>query len=278
MEFNNEYPLLVPMPFTVERHDGGVAVVSMSPDASRNTFNRANFDPIRNKLGELMEDSSCKAVVLTGSGKFFSAGGPVNEFAEAINEGTIVDMVSEMTNSLHSLILKIRASDTVFVSAINGAAAGGGLGLALSTDYRICSENAKIAAAFFGLGASPDGGTTWLLPRLVGSQRTRRFFFGNEVWSADESLEAGAVDEVVQSESLISRSIEVARNWGRWSVNSRRSTKQLIDASTSTFLETQLEFERALMISSTQSSDFLEGVTAFMEKREPLFSRGSEDE
>ena len=86
------------------------------------------------------------------------------------------------------------------------------------------------------------------------------------------------MDEVSQSELLISRSIEVARNWGKWSVNSRRSTKQLIDASTSTFLETQLEFERALMISSTQTPDFLEGVTAFMEKREPIFSGGNEDE
>lgn len=266
------------MPFTVERHDGGVAVVSMSVEASKNTFNRHNFTPIRNKLESLMEDPSCKAVVITGSGKFFSAGGPVDEFANAIDEGTIADMVSEMTESLHKLILKIRTSETVFVSAINGAAAGGGLGLALATDYRICSEKAKVAAAFFGLGASPDGGTTWLLPRLVGSQRARKFFFNNEVWSAEESLEAGAVDEVSQSELLISRSIEVARNWGKWSENSRRSTKQLIDASTSTFLETQLEFERALMISSTQTPDFLEGVTAFMEKREPIFSGGNEDE
>ena len=126
-----------------------VAVVHMSEEASRNTFNPENFGPIRNKLMSLMGDPTCKAVVLTGSGKFFSAGGPVDEFADAINEGTIVDMVSEMTKSLHSLILEIRASDTVFVSAINGAAAGGGLGLALSTDYRICSDKAKIAAAVF---------------------------------------------------------------------------------------------------------------------------------
>ena len=91
----------------------------------------------------------------------------------------IGNMVSEMTNSLHSLILKIRASETVFIAAINGAAAGGGLGLALSADYRICSEQAKRPAAFFGLGASADGGTTWLLPRRVGSQRAKKFFFNN---------------------------------------------------------------------------------------------------
>ena len=266
------------MTFTVERQDGGVAVLSLSPEASRNTFNPDNFGPMVIEIESLMLDATCRAVVLTGNGKFFSAGGPVDEFAEAIHDGTITKVVSEMTKSLHSLILKMRASDTVFIAAINGATAGGGLGLALATDYRICSEEAKIAAAFFALGLSPDGGTTWLLPRLVGSQRAKKFFFNNEVWSADTALGEGAVDEVVTSEELLTRASHIARKWGKWSINSRRSTKQLIDASTSTFFETQLEFERALMISSTQSHDFLEGVTAFLEKREPIFSGSDENE
>lgn len=266
------------MPFTVERQDGGVVILTMSLEASRNTFNPENFQPLVRQLESLMEDSSCRAIIITGSGRFFSAGGPIDEFAEAIDNGTIGDMVSEMTRSLHSLILKIRASEKVFIAAINGAAAGGGLGLALSTDYRISSEEAKIAAAFFGLGASPDGGTTWLLPRLVGSQRAKKFFFNNEVWSAGEALEFGAIDEVSPSNELLERSINIAKDWGKWSVNSRRSAKQLIDASTSTFFETQLEFERALMISSAQSPDFAEGVASFMEKREPKFSGATEDE
>ena len=90
--------------------------------------------------------------------------------------------------------------------------------------------------------------------------------------------EMGAVDEVVPHDDLVGRSVQIARDWGRWSVNSRRSTKQLMDASTSTYFETQLEFERALMIASSLTPDFAEGVSAFLEKREPVFSKTDEEE
>jgi len=113
------------------------------------------------------------------------------------------------------------------------------------------------------------------------ARRTRllkKFFFENQVWSAETSLEMGAVDEVVPHDDLVGRSVQIARDWGRWSVNSRRSTKQLMDASTSTYFETQLEFERALMIASSLTPDFAEGVSAFLEKREPVFSKTDEEE
>jgi 2-(1,2-epoxy-1,2-dihydrophenyl)acetyl-CoA isomerase len=224
-----------------------------------------------------MEDNTCSSVILTGTGKFFSAGGPIDEFADAIDSGEISKIVGDMTASLHSLLIKIRTSSTVFIAAINGAAAGGGLGLALAMDYRISSINAKLAAAFFSLGLSPDGGTTWLLPRLVGTQRAKKFFFNNEIWSSQLALDNGAIDEVCDDEEIIHKSIEIARKWGKWALLSRRSTKQLLDASTSTFFETQLEFERALIISSSLSDDFSEGVSAFIEKREPNFNHIEEE-
>ena len=154
---------------------------------------------------------------------------------------------------------------------MNGAAAGGGLGLALACDARVAVADAKLAAAFFKLGLSPDGGSTWLLPRLVGNQTTRRFFFNDEIWNGEEALEKGAVDEVVSQDELVNRAVELASDWGRWSKISRSGTKQLLDASTSTFFQTQLEFEQALIIAASQTDDFAEGVTAFLEKREPKF-------
>ena len=180
-------------------------------------------------------------------------------------------MVGGLTSILHPMQLKIRSSEKIFVVAINGAAAGGGLGIALCADYRVCEPNAKLAAAFFSLGLSPDGGTTWLLPRLVGTQKAKCFFFNNETWSGKQALEYGAVDEIAESSVLLDRAIDIAEKWGSWAVSSRRSTKQLIDASTSTFMETQLEFEKLLITNSSLTSDFAEGVSAFIEKRDPKF-------
>ena len=136
---------------------------------------------------------------------------------------------------------------------------------------------ARLAAAFFSLGLSPDGGSTWLLPRLVGNQRARRFFFDNETWTGAQALEFGAVDELASAEDLVGRAIEVAAKWGAWAQASRQGTKQLLDASSTTFMETQLEFEKALITAASLTPDFQEGVSAFLEKRAPAFGRSEEE-
>jgi 2-(1,2-epoxy-1,2-dihydrophenyl)acetyl-CoA isomerase len=261
------------MVLSVNHPSPHVALVTFSEKTSRDTFSSGTIEDVVSTIDGLIEDSNTNAVVLTGTGKFFSAGGPVDKFDEAIDAGVIRELVESMTGHLHPLLLRMRRTPTVFVGAMNGAAAGGGLGLALSTDYRISNGKAKLAAAFFRLGLSPDGGTTWLLPRLVGLQKSKKFFFENQVWSSEEALEHGALDEIVPESELISRSIEVAEKWGSWSESSRRGTKQLLDASTTTFFETQLEFERQLMVAAAMETDFKEGVRSFLEKRDPNFMK-----
>ncbi|MFL2975609.1 MAG: enoyl-CoA hydratase/isomerase family protein [Candidatus Thalassarchaeaceae archaeon] len=265
------------MPVSSDMLDGGVALVTLSPDASADTFAPANLDALLSTLYEIMSDPLCRSVVITGSGRFFSTGGNIDDFASGIESGEIGDRVQEMTDKLHPLLLRMRTSEKVFVCAINGSVAGGGFGLALASDYRVCVPQAKLASAFFRLGLSPDGGMTWLLPRLVGNQVAKRFLFNSEVWSGEKAMEIGAVDELVEESILVERSLEVAREWGKWSVNSRRGTKQLLDASTSTFFETQLQFEQSLMVASSKTTDFAEGVRSFKEKREPSFG-AEEDE
>jgi 2-(1,2-epoxy-1,2-dihydrophenyl)acetyl-CoA isomerase len=258
------------MVLTVQRRDT-VAVVTLSAEAARNAFNSDSMRQISETLNELMDDPSIRAIVLTGTGRFFCAGADIEEFSERIEDGSITALVEDLTGVLHPLQVRMRTDSTVLIAAMNGAAAGGGLGLALACDARIAAPEAKLAAAFFRLGLSPDGGTTWLLPRLVGNQVTRRFFFNDETWNGEEALEKGAVDAVVPMDELIAKSIEMAKDWGRWSHLSKSGTKQLLDASTSTFFQTQLEFEQALIVAASRTTDFAEGVAGFLEKRDPTF-------
>ena len=258
------------MAVQVERR-GSVAIVTLSAEAARNAFNSDSMSQISSTLFELMDDSEIRGIVLTGTGRFFCAGADIEEFQRSIEDGRIGPLVDDLTSVLHPLQIRMRTDPTVLIAAINGAAAGGGLGLALACDARVAVPEAKLAAAFFKLGLSPDGGTTWLLPRLVGNQATRRFFFNAETWSGAEALEKGAVDEVTSPDELIDRAVTLASDWGQWSKLSRSATKQLLDASTSTFFETQLEFEQALIIAASQTEDFAEGVAAFLEKRDPEF-------
>jgi len=258
------------MVLEVERRES-VAIVTLSAEAARNAFNSDSMSEISKTLNKLMDDSDIRGIVITGTGKFFCAGADIEEFQRSIEDGRIGPLVDDLTSILHPLQVRMRTDPTILIAAMNGAAAGGGLGLALACDARVAVADAKLAAAFFKLGLSPDGGTTWLLPRLVGNQATRRFFFNDETWSGDEALEKGAVDEIVSQDELVDRAVELASNWGQWSKISRSGTKQLLDASTSTFFQTQLEFEQALIIAASQSPDFAEGVAAFLEKRNPEF-------
>ena len=258
--------------------EGSTAVVTMSGTTSRNAFDSSSIALISSTLNRLMDDSEIRSVVLTGSGRVFCAGADIDSFQHAIQEESIGELVMELTGILHPLLVRMRRDSTVFVAAINGAAAGGGLGLALACDTRIASNEARLASAFFRLGLSPDGGTTWLLPRLVGVQRARNFLFNDETWDASTALQVGAVDELVDSEELLPRAIRVAMEWGKWASHSKNSTKQLLDSQSSTFFETQLEFERMLITQSSMTPEFLEGVKAFQEKRPPDFSNFSEEE
>ncbi len=257
---------------------GQTAVVTLSEEASSNAFDAVSMAAISAELTRLMDDSEIRSIVITGSGRVFCAGADIQSFKSAIEDATAADFVDNLSGILQPLLVRMRADPTVIVAAMNGAAAGGGLGLALACDVRIASTKARLASAFFRLGLSPDGGTTWLLPRLVGLQNARRFLFEDQTWSAQEAMDLGAVDEVVEPEELVPRAIRIAMEWGRWSDQSKRSTKQLLDSQSSTFFETQLEFERMLITESSRLPDFAEGVASFLEKRDPIFHSSDESE
>ena len=260
------------MAVNVDHRGDGVAIVTLLAESAQNAFSIETMNVLSKTINSLLDDKKIKAFILTGTGKFFCSGADINEFKSCYDNGTIAQLVHQLTSILHPLLIKIRQSDTIYVAALNGAAAGGGLGLALAADYRIASPNAKMAAAFFSLGLSPDGGTTWLLPRLVGNKETRKFFFDNETWSASKALDKGAIDEIVQSELLIERSIEVAKKWGFWAPTSKKGTKKLLDLQTYNSFPEHLKIEQQGIVDACQTKFFAKGVEAFLDKKTADFN------
>ncbi len=247
----------------------GVKVLHLTGGSAAKSFSREFLPKIADAVNSLMGE---KAVVITGEGKFFSAGADINAFQKSIDEGDSVDLIRELTGILHPLLLKMRTSPTIFVAALNGASAGGGLGLALACDARIASPDGKMAASYAGMGLSPDGGTTWLLPRLVGEQAARSFFLGNKVWDAQEACRLGAIDQVVAADNLLARAIHVARTWSQWGNHTKEATKHLLLTQNINDFETHLTHERTLIEAAGTTGEFAEGVRAFLEKRKPDFS------
>ena len=131
----------------------------------------------------------------------------------------------------------------------------------------------EVSASYAGMGLSPDGGTTWLLPRLVGEQTSRQFFLENQVWDAQEASYKGAIDQVVAEDNLIARSVHVARTWSQWGTHSKEATKHLLLSVNFNDLETHLKHERTLIEAAGTTKEFAEGVQAFLEKRKPDFSQ-----
>ncbi len=251
----------------------GVALLTFQNADRMNSFDADTLRSIRATIESALQDDAVSAIVLTGEGKAFSTGADVNLFQQSVVDGTNQDVIQAATAELHPLMVSMHRSATPIIAAVNGVAAGGGLGLALAADARIGSEHARFAAGYFGIGASPDGGATWFMPRLIGTQRTRRFLLGNEIIGADEALVLGLMDDQVPAEDLVDHCIDLAGRWGAWSEHSRSATKRLLDQSLHTTLEAQLDLEKALITEAGGTADFAEGVTAFLEKRPPVFGQ-----
>ncbi len=255
----------------VERRDGGVAVITYDSPSNFNAFDASSIRAIRAAVEAQWADPEVRAIVFTGTGKVFCTGADVKAMKQAADEHAGGAFILAAIEELHPFMRDIAESPKPFIAAVNGVAAGGGLGLALAADARVGCAGSRFAAGYFGIGMPPDGGSTWFLPRLIGPQRTRRFFFENMVLSGDTALQWGLLDEFVDSDELLDRAVALASQWGKWSDLSRSATKRLLVAQATGDLTNQLEMERGFMAAGGGTLDFAEGVTAFVEKRAPAF-------
>jgi 2-(1,2-epoxy-1,2-dihydrophenyl)acetyl-CoA isomerase len=225
-------------------------------------------------VSEAIEKGS-RAIVLTGAGRAFSAGGDLNEMREiAGREGRIGAFFDEPLRLLNEAILLIRSTAVPFIAAVNGVASGGGCNLALACDLVVAGKSAKFNQAFIKIGLSPDCGGTFFLPRLIGLRRAAELMFTGDLVTADQALQMGMINSVSEDGELMDHAIALAERLAEAPTAAIGQIKKLLDASASSDLASQLDRERMAQIKMGQTGDFVEGVAAFLEKRPARFTGG----
>lgn len=215
------------------------------------------------------DDASIRAAVLTGSGKLFCGGGDLRTFAA--QGDALPSYIKETTTYLHAAVSRFARMDAPLIAAVNGSAGGAGMSLVCACDFALAAESAKFTMAYTRIGLTPDGSSTFFLPRIVGMRRALDLALTNRVLSAEEALEIGLVTRVVPDAELSEAADELAGHLAAGPTAAFGRTKQLLYASFSETLETQMELETRGIAAASATADGREGIAAFLEKRAPRF-------
>ncbi len=251
--------------------DGGVAVVTLNRPDAANSLNGPMSEDLVKVATHCDSNPDIRCVVFTGAGKMFSAGGDLHSFA-AQGEG-MAEYMRYATAGLHVAISRFARMNAPYLVAVNGVAAGAGFSMAISGDMVFAAESAKFTMAYTRAGVSPDGSSTWFLPRLVGRVKAMQLIMMNDLLSAEQALEWGLINEVVADDKLMSRVMEVAHQLASGPTLAYGESKRLITDSLSTPLETQMEMEtRAIAGLARASEDTVNAIHAFTKKQKPEFN------
>jgi 2-(1,2-epoxy-1,2-dihydrophenyl)acetyl-CoA isomerase len=247
---------------------GPIARLTLNRPDAANGMN----DTMTRELADIakrLDNASTKVVTITGSGRFFCAGGDLKSFATAPSRGQHIKGVAD---DLHRAISSFARMDAVVITSINGTAAGAGFSLAVTGDLVLAAESATFTMAYTKVGLSPDGSSSYFLPRLIGITKTKELMLTNRSLSAQEAQQWGLVTEVVPDDQLASRTDELAAQMADTAAGSNGSVKALMLATFSSGLEEQMEMEGRIIAGRAESTDGREGVDAFMAKRKPKFA------
>ncbi len=253
---------------------GSVCVLTLNRPERLNALNVQVAKDFKAAVSEALERSA-RVIVLTGAGRAFSAGGDLREMQEiAKNDGRVEAFFDEPLRLLNEAILLIRQTPVPFIAAVNGVASGGGCNLALACDLVIAAESARFNQAFIKIGLTPDCGGTFILPRLVGWKRATELLFSGDLISAKTAAAMGMINSVAPDEALMSTAMAIADKLAEAPTAAIAQIKMLLEASATNDFGSQLDLERKTQIESGKTKDFVEGVSAFLEKRPPRFVGG----
>jgi len=241
---------------------GAVALVTLNRPDSANTLNLQMAMDLLAAAMTCARTAAVRAVVLTGAGRHFCFGGDLRAMATRDTSGD--GYIRELTTYLHAAISHFVRMDAPVVAAVNGTAAGAGVGLVAMADLALCARSSKFNLAYTNAGLTPDAGTTFLLPRPM------ELLLLNRTLPAAEALVWGLVNEVVADEQLLTRAMEVAEQLAQGASGAHGATKRLVAQSLGAF-ESQMVLESETIAAHAVSPEGTEGISAFLEKRKPQF-------
>jgi 2-(1,2-epoxy-1,2-dihydrophenyl)acetyl-CoA isomerase len=254
--------------------DGEIGTLTLNRPDSYNAMSPQMIGELTIAFAWLADRAPLRALIVTGAGKAFSAGGDVTWFREGV-ESDEVDLPSDVRRGaevLHQGIIDMARIPYPVIAAVNGPAAGAGFSLALACDFRIVSDGAFFACAYGRIGASPDGGMTYFLPRVVGPSRAAQILLEDPNMSAEEALAEGIASEVVPAGELLDRARELAGELAGKAPHYVRMAKLLSRVSLENSLADHLQLERHGIADSMATEDLKAGVAAFFAGDQPKFN------
>ncbi|MFC1976821.1 enoyl-CoA hydratase/isomerase family protein [Chloroflexota bacterium] len=242
-----------------------VACITLNRPEAANSINQDMAIALMRAAMQCSEDPAIRAVIITGTGSMFCSGGDLKEFAAQGER--LPYYMKETTAYLHAAISHLTRMVPPVVAAVNGAAAGAGMSLACACDIVVAAESARFTMGYTRAGLSPDGSSTYFLPRIVGLRRALELTLTNRVLSAQEALEWGIVTRVVPDVEVLAQAQAIAVQLAAGPTKALGASKRLLHSGCSETLETQMEHESQTIASMAHTTDTSEGIAAFLEKR-----------
>jgi 2-(1,2-epoxy-1,2-dihydrophenyl)acetyl-CoA isomerase len=252
---------------------GGIVTLTLNRPQARNALSDEMVRALDEAFTAGERDASVRVYVVRGAGEHFMAGGDVKKFYANRSKPAAERRADTErgVHQLHLLVYKMRRAPQPIVASVRGGVAGFGMSLMMACDLALAADDAFFTLAYCKIGLSPDGSSTWSLPRIVGTRKAMELALLGERFSAEEALRLGLVNRVVPAASLAEETTKLASHLASGPARAYAHTKRLIDASLGNSLETQLQMEGVAVADCMASDDLVEGATAFVEKRPPRF-------
>lgn len=256
-------------PHALYERDGHIATITLNRPDVRNAFSPEMLQLWRTYLEQAKADDDVRVVIVTGRGDTFCSGGDIRDMAEGKLRSW--DMKNFLWEGVHRVIFALEDLDKPIIAAINGAAMGAGLDMAIMCDLRVCSEDAKLAESYISMGLVPGDGGAYFLPRLTGVAKALELLLTADVLTAREALEAGIVNRVVPKERLMEEARALAKRIAAKPPLAVRMMKRAVYQAQTSSLRAHLDYISSQLSLLSETEDHREAATAFLEKRKPLF-------